>query len=457
MIREQLPLTGDRGNMYHIAVSKLVEDAMPLDEAAIERLSEQTTEKYRRYVNPGIANILNFGGFHVPEQRAEGCYIWDASGRRFLDCVGGYGAFSLGHRHPKVVEAVAKQLEKEALKSHFFMSTELADACELLASVLPGEIDYSFICNSGTEAVEGALKAARIHTGRPEFIGAIDGFHGKTFGSLSVSGREVYKEGFRPLLPETRHVPFGDADALADAVSEKTAAVILEVIQGEGGVNIAPDDYFPKVREICTANGALLILDEVRTGFGRTGRMFAGEHYGVQPDIVTMAKALGGGVMPVGAFSSNGDIWNSIFGNNPWLHSSTFGGNPLACAAVIAAIETTIQEGLVERSRVLGDKLLSGLGDVRRRYPWMIKDVRGKGLLAGIEFAQDDIAALVIFGCGRRDLLATFSMNNPKVARVEPPLIITESELDTAISIIAESVEETGAMLEEVGCEVQCE
>lgn len=430
---------------------------MALDEAAVERLSEETTEKYRRHVNPGIANILNFGGFQVPEARAEGCYIWDASGRKFLDCVGGYGAFSLGHLHPKVVEAVKRQLEKEALKSHFFMSTELADACELLASVLPGDIEYSFLCNSGTEAVEGALKAARKHTGRPEFIGAINGFHGKTFGSLSVSGRDVYKQGFEPLLPETQQVPFGNVDALSDAISDRTAAVILEVIQGEGGVNVAPDDYFRRVRELCDANGALLILDEVRTCLGRTGKMFASEHYGVQPDIVTMAKALGGGVMPVGAFSANADIWDSMFGQNPYLHSTTFGGNPLACAAIVAAINTTIEEGLVERSRVLGEKLLSGLRDVQKRHPSMIKEVRGRGLLAGIEFAEDDIAALVITGCGRRDLLAAYSLNNPKVVRIEPPLVISESELDTAVSIIAESVAETGAMLEGLSCEVEAE
>lgn len=430
---------------------------MALDEASVDRISEETTDKYRKYVNPGIAGILNFSGFGVPEEKAKGCYIWDVSGRKFLDCVGGYGAFSLGHLNPKVVEAVKNQLEKEALKSHFFMSTELADACELLASVLPGNIDYTFLCNSGTEAVEGALKCARVHTGRPEFIGAINGFHGKSFGSLSVSGRDVYKQGFYPLLPETQHVPFGDADALANAISDKTAAVILEVIQGEGGVNIAPDDYFPKVREICDANGSLLILDEVRTGFGRTGKMFASELYDVQPDIVTMAKALGGGVMPVGAFSSNADVWNSMFGKNPYLHSTTFGGNPIACAAVIAAINTTIEEGLVERSRVMGEKLLKGLHAVQKKYPWMIKEVRGKGLLAGIEFTDDDIAALVITGCGRRDLLAAYSLNNPKVVRVEPPLVIEESELDLAISIIDEAVAETGVMLEGVTCEVGCE
>ena len=423
---------------------------MALDEAAVERLSEETIEKYRKYVNPGIAAILGFSGFGVPEERAEGCYIYDASGRKFLDCVGGYGAFSLGHLNPKVVEAVKAQLEKEALKSHFFMSTELADACELLAQVLPGNINYTFMCSSGTEAVEGALKCARIHTGRPEFIGAINGFHGKSFGSLSVSGREVYKTQFHPLLPETQHVPFGDADALANAISNKTAAVILEVIQGEGGVIVAPEDYFPKVREMCDANGTLLICDEVRTGFGRTGKMFASEHYGIVPDIITMAKALGGGVMPVGAFSSNEDIWNSMFGTNPYLHSTTFGGNPLACAAVIAAINTTVEEGLVERSAVMGEKLLTNLKSLQAKYPHVIKEVRGKGLLAGLEFDHEDFAALVIAGCGRQDLLAAYSLNNPKVVRIEPPLIIEESDLDRAINIIGDAVVETAEMLEGV-------
>lgn len=424
---------------------------MAISESALEQLTDQTAEKYRKYVNPGIAAILSFSGFSVPEERAQGCYIWDASGRRFLDCVGGYGAFSLGHLNPKVVDAVRQQLENEALKSHFFMSTELADACELLASVLPGGINYSFLCNSGTEAVEGALKCARIHTGRSELIGAVNSFHGKTFGSLSVSGREVYKTAFQPLVPDCRQVPFGDTDAMANAISEKTAGVILEVVQGEGGVILAPDGYLAKVRELCDDAGALLILDEVRTGFGRTGRMFASEHYGVAADIVTMAKALGGGVMPVGAFSSTEEVWQSMFGANPYLHSTTFGGNPLACAAAIAAINTTIEEGLVERSARLGEKLLSGLKSVQAQCPDVIKEVRGLGLLAGIEFAEDDVAALVIAGCGRRDLLAAYSLNNPKVVRVEPPLIIEESDLDLAVGIIGEAVAETAEMLSGIG------
>ena len=412
-----------------------------------EILSEETLEKYRKYVSPSMAGLLKFAGLAMPEDRAKGVYIWDAEGKKYLDCVGGYGAFSLGHLNPKVVDAVKQQLEKEALKSHYFMSTELADLCELLASVLPGNLQYSFICNSGTEAVEGALKAARIHTGRPEFIGTENGFHGKSFGALSVSGREVYKEPFKPLLPESKIVPFGDADALENAISDRTAAVIVEVIQGEGGVNMAPDGYFARVRELCDSHGALLIFDEVRTGFGRTGAMFATEHTGVVPDIITMAKALGGGVMPVGAFSSTLEVWTSLFDKNPYLHSTTFGGNPLACAAAIAAIRTTIDEGLVERSRVLGDVMLSRLREMASRHPEMIKEVRGKGLLAGIQFEIDDVAALIITGCSHRGLLVAYSLNNPKVIRIEPPLIISEEELDTAISAIEEAVKETAALI----------
>ncbi|MFQ3549505.1 MAG: aminotransferase class III-fold pyridoxal phosphate-dependent enzyme, partial [Armatimonadota bacterium] len=228
-----------------------------MDKQMIEKISGETIEKYRNYVNPGIANVLKFSGFDIPESHAKGCYIWDISGRKYLDCVGGYGAFSLGHLHPKVVEAVKNQLEKEALKSHFFLSTELAEACELMAEVLPGDIQYSFLCSSGTEAVEGALKCARIHTGRSGFIGAENSFHGKSLGSLSVSGREVYKKQFQPLLTDTKQVPYSDIDALSYALDDNTAAVILEVVQGEAGVNIPSDDYLPKVRELCTKNGSL--------------------------------------------------------------------------------------------------------------------------------------------------------------------------------------------------------
>lgn len=420
-----------------------------MTEKEVEILAEETITKYKKYVNPSYANILQFSGFSIPEDRAEGCYIIDKSGRRFLDCVGGYGAFSLGHLNPKVVSAVKAQLDKEALKSHFFMSTELADACEMLAEILPGDINYTFLCNSGTEAVEGALKAARIYTKRPGFVSTVNGFHGKTLGGLSVSGREVYKTAFKPLLKDTINVPFNDIPSMEAAVNENTAAVIVEAVQGEGGVNIATKEYLKAVRDICNKNGALLILDEVRTGFGRTGRWFACEHYGIVPDIITMAKALGGGVMPVGGFSSNAKVWDALFGKNPFMHSSTFGGNPLACAAVMAAIKTTKELDLINKAEKLGQHMLEGLNTLKAKYPKWIKDVRGLGMVAGIEFADEDIGSLLIASCGKRNLLVAYSLNNPKVIRIEPSLIISQEELDKAIAIIDESLAETIEMIAE--------
>lgn len=420
-----------------------------MNEKELEILSEETIDKYKKYVNPAYANILSFSGFNIPEDKAEGCYIYDMSGRKFLDCVGGYGAFSLGHLNPKVVEAVKAQLEKEALKSHFFMSTELADACEALAEVLPGDICYTFLCNSGTEAVEGALKAARIYTKRSAFVSTVGGFHGKTFGGLSVSGREVYKAPFRPLLDNVTNVPYNDIEAMREAVDENTAAVIIEGLQGEGGVHVANKEYIKAIRQICDEKGALLIMDEVRTAFGRTGKWFVCEHFDVVPDIITMAKALGGGVMPVGGFSSNAKVWDALFGKNPFMHSTTFGGNPLACVAVLAAIKATKEENLIERAEKGGKKILAGLKALKDKYPDWVKDVRGLGMVAGIEFEDDDIGSLLIASCGKRDLLVAYSLNNPKVVRIEPPLIISDEEIDTMLRILDESLAETIELIKE--------
>ncbi|MBQ0106078.1 MAG: aminotransferase class III-fold pyridoxal phosphate-dependent enzyme [Armatimonadetes bacterium] len=421
-----------------------------MNEKELENLSETTIDKYRKYVNPAYANILAFGGFSVPEDRAEGVYVYDKSGRKFLDCVGGYGAFSLGHLNPNVVKAVKDQLEKEALKSHFFMSCELADACEMLAEVLPGDICYSFLCNSGTEAVEGALKCARVYTKRSGFVSAVNGFHGKSFGSLSVSGREVFKSNFRPLLDNCVNVPFNDTLAMREAVTEDTAAVILEGLQGEGGVYVGDKEYMQAVRKICDEKGALLIMDEVRTGFGRTGKWFVCEHFDIVPDIITMAKALGGGVMPVGAFAATPKVWNAMFGKNPFMHSTTFGGNPLACAAVMAAIKETKRLNAVEEGARKGEKMLAGLKKLKEKYPDWIKDVRGLGMVAGLEFEDDDIGSLLIASCGKRDLLVAYSLNNPKVIRIEPPLIIPDEEIDRMLSILDEALAETFDLIKDL-------
>ena len=414
----------------------------PFSPEEVERITDDVVEKYRQFVNPGVANLLKFAGFGIPEWEGEGAIVRDISGREYLDFVGGYGVFSLGYRHPRVVRAAEEQLHRLPLKTQYFLSQPVADLCALLADVTPGRLQYTFLCNSGTEAVEGALKAARIFTRRPGFISAIGAFHGKSLGSLSASGREVYKEPFYPLVPGFRQVPFGEIEPLRGLLSEDVAAVILEAVQGEAGVRVPPPDYLQQVRAACDEFGVLLILDEVRTGFGRLGRLFAADLYGIEPDIYKVGMALGGGVMPMGAFMARTEIWEAMFGENPWLHSSTFGGNPLAAAVGLAAVQATIEEKLPERAAELEPRLLGGIQRIRAKYPRVIVDVRGKGLLAGVEFHDADVAKLAITTMGHQGVLAAYSLNNPSVVRLEPPLIVTAAQIDRALAVMDDSIGE---------------
>ncbi len=409
---------------------------------------EETIEKYRRYVNPGLASLMDFVGFHAVEWQGDGVVVRDSNGVEYLDFLGGYGVFALGHAHPRVVRAVREQLERLPLSSRLLFNRPLADLAEKLAEVTPGTLQYSFICNSGTEAVEGALKLARLATGKTQVIGTEGGFHGKTYGGLSASGREVYRAPFAPLLPEFFHVPFGDCAAMAAAITDQTAAVIVEPVQGENGVIVPPDDYLPALRALCDERGVLLILDEVQTGFGRTGQLFACQHWGVTPDIMTLAKALGGGVMPIGAFVATPAIWKA-FESNPLLHSSTFGGNEMACAAALAAIDAIIEEGLPANAATMGDLLLTGLRAIAEKYPGTITEVRGKGLLIGVEFTDRDIAALIIAGLAQAHVLAAYTLNNPCVIRFEPPLIVTEAHITRVLGAFDAAVSGVMALLDD--------
>ncbi|NLC58309.1 MAG: aminotransferase class III-fold pyridoxal phosphate-dependent enzyme [Armatimonadetes bacterium] len=409
----------------------------------VERIADEVLEKYRRHVNPGAANLLRFAGFGVPEWEGEGVYVRDLSGKEYLDFVGGYGVFSLGYRHPRVVAAVQEQLNRLPLKTQYFLSKPVADACALLAEVAPGRLQYTFLCNSGTEAVEGALKCARVFTRRPGIVSAVGAFHGKSLGSLSASGRDVYKEPFQPLVPGFKHVPFGQIEPLREALTEEVGAVILEAVQGEGGVRVPPADYLRQVRAACDEHGVLLILDEVRTGFGRLGSLFAADLYGIEPDVLCLGKALGGGVMPVAAFMAREEIWEAMFAENPWLHSSTFGGSPLAAAAALAAVQTTLDEKLPERAATLEADLLGGLRRVQQRFPEVLADVRGRGLLAGVEFTDPDLAKLVITAMGHHGVLVAYSLNNPCVVRLEPPLIVTADQVAHAVQVFEECIAES--------------
>jgi putrescine aminotransferase len=407
-----------------------------------DEITRDVIEKYHNFVNPTQVALLKIGGFDHIEAFAEGVYLTDLEGNRYIDCLGGYGVFSLGHRNPKVIAAVKDQLDRIPLASKTFLNKPMADLAAKLAEITPGNLQYSFFCNSGTEAVEGAIKAARMATGRTVIISTSDAYHGKTMGALSATGRDIYRTPFGPLVPDIIHVPWNDAVALEEAVSTETAAVILEPIQGESGIRVPDDDYLPRARQACDRSGALLIADEVQTGLGRTGALFAVDHWGVVPDIMTLAKSLGGGIMPIGAFIGTADVWDKVFRLNPFIHTSTFGGGELACAAGIAAIEETLALDLAGRANDVGDYLKAGLQTVQERYPEVLTDVRGRGLMLGVEFADSDVGKLVIGTMIHRGVIAAYTLNNPRVIRFEPPLIITKEQVDVVLEAFSAGVQD---------------
>jgi len=400
--------------------------------------SEDIQQKFAQHVNPSLARLIKFMGLESVESHAQGCIVFDYDGNDYLDCLGGFGVFSLGHRPPKVVQAVQDQLSRMPLSSKLLFNAPQAELATLLAAVSPPGLQYAFFCNSGAEAVEGALKLARAATGRAEFISAEGAFHGKTLGALSVSGREIYKAPFTPLLPNCRQIPFGDSAALSNAVSEKTAAVILEPIQGEAGMIVPPDGYLQDARDSCDRVGACLILDEVQSGLARTGALFACNHEGVAPDIMTLGKALGGGVMPIGAILGTTAVWE-LFEQNPMIHSTTFGGNPLACRAGLAAVGQIVDEDLSTQAANKGDALMKALRELQQAHSDWLVDVRGKGLMIGMEFADPDLAGLFIAGLLQQRILAAYTLNTPRVVRLTPPLIIGDAEIRRLLSGLQEA------------------
>jgi putrescine aminotransferase len=402
--------------------------------------------KYSRHINPYLAKLMSFAGFGV-EMRGEGCYLYDHEGRRFLDCLGGYGTFSVGHRHPKVVEAVKGQLDDLALSGKAFFSRPAADLAEKLAQVAPEGLEYSFFCNSGTEAVEAALKFAKGTTGRAKIVSTHGSYHGKTLGALATTGREKYRKRFEPLMPGVEFVDYGDAEAAVNTIDDQTACMIVEPIQGEGGIIVPPAGYLRALREACDRHGALLIIDEVQTGLGRTGRMFGCEHDGVSGDLMCLAKAVGGGVMPLGVTMGTQAVFEAIYEPNPLAHTSTFGGNPLACAAGLAGLRVIEEEGLVARSEQVGALMAQGFRDVAAKYPDMIGEVRGKGLMIGLEFTMDEVGELVVAQLLKRGVCVAYALNNPRVLRFEPPLIITEAQVQEAAEALDGSLAETTELL----------
>jgi putrescine aminotransferase len=405
---------------------------------------------YQQHYNAGFFGLLSFMGLDSAEVEAQGWTVRAADGREFIDCVGGYGSYNFGHRHPRIVAAVAEQLQRMPMSSKLLLNGQLAALCHELAQAAPGELTHTFVSNSGTEAVEAAIKLARLATHKHGVITATNAFHGKTLGSLSGTHREAFQQPFTPLLEHFGKVPFGDLDALEAAITDDTACVMLEPVQGEGGIILAPDGYLRGAREITRKRGVLLVLDEVQTGMGRCGFNFAGEREDVDPDIMVLAKSLGGGVMPIGATMGTAAVWNN-FEQNPLAHTSTFGGNELACAAARAALAVLVEDNLARQAAVTGAHFLAGLHTLKEDYGDLIAEVRGVGLMIGIDMVSSDVSQLFIAYVLQLGVLIAFALNKPGVIRIEPPLIMDTATVDEVLKRLRQALEDTRGVAQQYG------
>ena len=374
-----------------------------------------------------------YNRFPVAIRKGRGMKVWGTDGKEYLDFLGGVAVNCLGHCHPKVVVAIQKQAQRLIHISNYFHIESQTKLAKILVD--NSFADKVFFCNSGAEANEAAIKLARryfketLGQNKFEFITAINSFHGRTLATLSATGQEKFKKGFDPLVPGFRHVEFNNIEAIEKAITKNTCAVMLEPIQGESGVIIPDPDYMREVRKLCDRHGILLVLDEVQTGMGRTGKLFAYEHYGMAPDIMTLAKGLGGGV-PIGAMLATDKIAAAF---EPGTHGSTFGGNPLACSAAIATIDVLLEGDFVlDQCRRMGKYFKKRLEEMKKEFPSIIADVRGMGLLVGMELTRD--GAPLVKACMEKGALINCTAGN--ILRFMPPLIITEKDIDHLIDIL---------------------
>jgi putrescine aminotransferase len=392
-------------------------------------------------------SVTEAGDWASVEWSGKGATFTDVMGRKYIDWLGGFGMFDLGWCHPDVVEAVSAQLKRSPMPSQELIDSLRGVLAKLMAEITPGDLKYSWFAASGTEAIEAAIKIAKLYTGKSAFIVSVKGFHGKTMGSLSMMGKADYRQPMGMLYGgQVYHVPFGDADAMekqleiCNMVGIGVAAVILEPIQGEAGAIVPPDDFWPRVRAATKKHGVLLIADEVQTGLGRTGKLWGVDHWNVVPDIITTAKSLGGGVMPVSAVTTTEEIFHPMMYPNPFMHTTTTGGNALACSAAIATINVMLRDRLWEASAQKGAYLKEKVDDLAQEFPHVYKEVTGKGLLIGQHFHTPEIGYKVSAELFKRGVLVSGTLTSAQTVRIEPPLVITQEEMDEGLNRLADAV-----------------
>lgn len=421
----------DQGDRVAEAFVRLGDPEAELTDEDRETLTAATVKGLHDHVNPALAKWRKSGDARACEWKGQGHLLYDLAGNEYIDCLGGYGVFNFGHLHPHIVDAVQRGLTRMGIHSQELLNPWQARFATKFAEIAPGDLQYVFFSNSGTEAVEAALKFAMLRTGKHELIGTVNGYHGKTLGSLSATFREVFRAPFEPLL-KFRSVPFNDATELEAAITSHTAAFICEPVQGEAGIIVPDSRYLRQVREICDKRGVLLILDEVQTCMGRTGANFACQHWGVTPDLMCVAKSIGGGIIPMGVTIGTAKVWEALE-PNPFIHSNTFGGNPLACVAGLAAMEVLLGEKLAERANVTGGHFINGLFELKAEFPQLIREVRGLGLMLGIEFMDRDQGVRAAKDLFNAKVMVAHTLNNPKVMRIEPPLAIPIEAVDEVL------------------------
>lgn len=399
---------------------------------------------YARYVSPGRVAVYRQMGIEFVPGRREGVWLWDVDGNhRLLNCRTSGGVFNLGHRPPRVVEALRQALEELDVGDHMLMSQMRAVLGKRLAELTPGDIQYTTFSPGGAEAIDVAIKLARGYTRRPKVISVRKGYHGHT-GLALAAGEDVFRAKFGPLPPGFLKVPFGDAEALEKTVDEETAAVIIETIPATAGILIPPEDYYPRVREACDRVGAALILDEVQAGLGRTGRLWAIEEWGIVPDILVIGKGLSGGVYPMSATCHRPHL-DRFFQENPFIHLSSFGGSSLGCVAALATLDQITEDGFLEHVRAMGERFAAGFARLKSRHA-IIAEVRQRGLMIGFELTDSRLGPLMSRALFQNGVLAVFADYRPSTIQIMPPLIIQPEEVDFVLQALDRSCALLGQM-----------
>jgi len=409
--------------------------------ANIEETKEQALADFAAFINPMKVRTLKSAGIDIIEGRREGACVWDLTGKRYIDCQTGSGIMNVGRRNREIVEALKEALDHYDIGVFLLCSKPKADLAKKLAEITPGDLKCSLFGVGGGESVDAAIKIARGYTMKKEIIYAEKAYHGHTGFALSAIGRSAYKEPFEPLMPGFRMVPFGDVEAIRKTINDDTAAVLLETIQGEGGINIPPDGYLSEVRRLCDESETLLILDEIQTGFARTGRMFACEHWGVVPDIMTLAKSLGGGIYPISATVFTEEI-QDFFIPHPFIHLSTFGGSDLGCLVGLATIDYIQRHRLAEHALEMGKRFQSGFDRFLKDYPELLIEVRQKGLMMGLQYTNESIGPRMTKKLAERGVLAVYTGNDPSICRLMPPLVILPEEVDAVLEALDGAMKE---------------